>query len=182
MSLEDMYKEIILDHYRNPRNRGVLESPPATRVEGFNPLCGDEITLYLEVTGDRVSDVKMEGQGCSISQSSASMMTDAVKGSTVSEAREKIGAFKEMMSVKEAELSGKGSGDSSQDEGSLGASGLGELEALKGVVKFPVRIKCATLSWNALDQGLNESESSSGSSSTFVESDEGDADPSHFVD
>src|SRR3954469_24573772 len=84
--LEDLYREIILDHYRNPRNRGELAVPPATRVEGFNPLCGDEIVVYLDVDGDRISDVRIGGQGCSISQSSASMMSAAVKGKTIDEA------------------------------------------------------------------------------------------------
>ena len=84
--LEDLYREIILDHYRNPRNRGELESPPAERAEGFNPLCGDEIVIYFDVDGDgTISDIKITGQGCSISQSSASMMSAAVKGKTVDE-------------------------------------------------------------------------------------------------
>lgn len=167
MSLEDMYKEVILDHYRNPRNRGTIESPPATRVEGFNPLCGDEITLYVDVEDGRITNVKMEGQGCSISQSSASMMTDAVAGLSVEEARSKIEAFKELMSVKKAELSGEGSAPPE-----LGSTGLGELEALSGVVKFPVRIKCATLSWNTLAQGLAENEAGSNETTTFVESED----------
>lgn len=167
MSLEDMYKEVILDHYRNPRNRGTIESPPATRVEGFNPLCGDEITLYVDVEDGRITNVKMEGQGCSISQSSASMMTDAVAGLSVEEARSKIEAFKELMSVKKAELSGEGSALPE-----LGSTGLGELEALSGVVKFPVRIKCATLSWNTLAQGLAENEAGSNETTTFVESED----------
>lgn len=171
MSLEDVYKEVILDHYRNPRNRGTLEAPPATMVEGFNPLCGDELTLYIDIEDGRIAGLKMTGQGCSISQSSASMMTEAVSGLSLAEAQEKIEAFKQMMTVKEAELSGG-------EEAEFGSSGLGELEALKGVVKFPVRIKCATLSWNALAQGLLET----GSATTFVESDEGDVDPSHFQD
>ncbi len=178
MSIEDLYKEIIIDHYRNPRNRGVLDSPPATRVEGFNPLCGDEITLYVDVEDSKIADLKMEGQGCSISLSSASMMTEAVIGIPVDDVRAKIDAFKDMMSVKAAELSGQEEPDMAE----LGASELGELEALKGVVKFPVRIKCATLSWNALAQGLLEAEAGTGGSSTFVESEEGDVDPSHFKD
>src|SRR5687767_10592352 len=95
--LEDLYREIILDHYRNPRNRGELEVPPARRVEGFNPLCGDEIVVYVDVDDGRVADVKISGQGCSISQSSASMMSAAVKGKTVDEARGLIRAFKAMM-------------------------------------------------------------------------------------
>jgi nitrogen fixation NifU-like protein len=152
--LEDLYREIILDHYRNPRNRGELDAPPATRVEGFNPLCGDEIVVYLDVDDDhRISDIRIGGQGCSISQSSASMMSAAVKGHTVDEARTITRAFKAMMSIHESSLDGDGEAD---DELSLDEVKLGDLEALRGVVKFPVRIKCATLSWNTLGQGLDE--------------------------
>jgi nitrogen fixation NifU-like protein len=149
--LEDLYREIILDHYRNPRNRGELESPPAHRIEGFNPLCGDEIILYLDVDDDgAIADVKIGGQGCSISQSSASMMTAAIKGKSEADARETVKAFKAMMSIHEHELEGT-------DETEEGPEvDLGDLAALRGVVKFPVRIKCATLSWNTLTQGLDE--------------------------
>ena len=156
--LEDLYREIILDHYRNPRNRGELSVPPAHRVEGFNPLCGDEIVLYLDVRDGQVADLAISGQGCSISQSSASMMSAAVKGRTVEEARALIRAFKAMMSIHEVSLDGgsaavNGSGDGAGPAPDLPP--LGDLEALQGVVKFPVRIKCATLSWNTLDQGLD---------------------------
>ena len=150
--LEDLYREIILDHYRNPRNRGELPAPPAQRLEGYNPLCGDEIVVYLLVDGDKVEDVKITGQGCSISQSSASMMSAAVKGKTVDEARALIRAFKGMMSIHESRLEGDGEPEVPDPEVKLG-----DLEALQGVVKFPVRIKCATLSWNTLAQGLDES-------------------------
>jgi len=155
--LEDLYCEIILDHYRNPRNRGELPTPPAHRVEGFNPLCGDEIVLYLDVEDDRVVDVKISGQGCSISQSSASMMSSAVKGKTTAHARALIRAFKGMMSIHEQRLDGDetGTGDAAAHDED-GEVKLGDLEALQGVVKFPVRIKCATLSWNTLAQGLDE--------------------------
>ena len=159
--LEDLYREIILDHYRSPRNRGELPVPPARRAEGFNPLCGDEIQVYLNVEGDRIDDVKISGQGCSISQSSASMMSAAIKGKTVDEARALIRAFKAMMSIHEHRLGGDAEGDGDDAEALDGAEGepvkLGDLEALQGVVKFPVRIKCATLSWNTLQQGLDES-------------------------
>ena len=100
--LEDLYREIILDHYRNPRNRGELPVPPAHRVEGFNPLCGDEIVVYLDVDDDKVADIRIGGQGCSISQSSASMMAAAVKGKTIDEVRELTTAFKAMMSIHES--------------------------------------------------------------------------------
>src|SRR5207248_2560365 len=109
--LADLYREIILDHYRNPRNRGELAAPPAHRVEGFNPLCGDEIVVYLLVDDGQVSDVRIAGQGCSISQSSASMMSAAVKGKTVEEARALIRAFKGMMSIHESRLEGDGAED-----------------------------------------------------------------------
>ncbi len=152
--LEDLYREIILDHYRSPRNRGELPSPPACRVEGFNPLCGDEIVVFLDVHDGRVADLKVSGQGCSISQSSASMMSAAVKGKTVEEARALVRAFKGMMSIHEHRLDA----DGQEEERAVAETGveLGDLEALQGVVRFPVRIKCATLSWNTLTQGLDE--------------------------
>jgi nitrogen fixation protein NifU and related proteins len=155
--LEDLYREIILDHYRNPRNRGELASPPATRVEGFNPLCGDEIVLFLDVEGDTVVDVRIGGQGCSISQSSASMMSAAVKGKSLSEVHDLSRAFKAMMSIHEAALDEtNGASDNGTDPTEAPEVKLGDLEALRGVVKFPVRIKCATLCWNTLQQGLDE--------------------------
>lgn len=152
--LEDLYREIILDHYRNPRNRGELPVPPARRVEGFNPLCGDEIVVYLDVEDGKVADVRIGGQGCSISQSSASMMSAGVKGKSVEEARQLIRAFKAMMSIHEQRLDGTEAEPVAPDPDIK----LGDLEALQGVVKFPVRIKCATLSWITLAQGLDEAE------------------------
>ena len=152
--LEDLYREIILDHYRSPRNRGELPTPPATKSEGFNPLCGDEVLLYLQVEDGKVVDVKIGGQGCSISQASTSMMSAAVKGKTVDEARKLISAFKALMSIHESKLEGES--DGADLSASLDGVSLGDLEALQGVVKFPVRIKCATLAWNTLQQGLDE--------------------------
>src|SRR5271154_956757 len=102
--LEELYREIILDHYRSPRNRGELESPPAVRGEGFNPLCGDEIVVTLDVEDGVVADIKIGGTGCPISQSSASLMSAGVKGKSVKEARELIATFKGMMSIHEATL------------------------------------------------------------------------------
>ncbi len=152
--LEDLYREIILDHYRSPRNRGELPVPPAVMAEGHNPLCGDEITIFLLVDDGVVTDVKVGGQGCSISQSSASMMSQAVKGKTVSEVRALVRRFKSMMSIE--------SDDADEHDDAAGAPDqdvkLGDLEALQGVVKFPVRIKCATLAWNTLLQALNEAD------------------------
>jgi nitrogen fixation NifU-like protein len=140
--LEDLYREIILDHYKSPRNRGSLE-PPAVRAEGHNPLCGDEIEVFLNVTDGLVTDIKIGGQGCSISQSSASMMSAAVKGKPIADVRALISRFKHMMSIEE---------DGPEPDTS---APLGDLEALQGVVKFPVRIKCAVLSWNTLAEALD---------------------------
>jgi nitrogen fixation protein NifU and related proteins len=148
--LEDLYREIILDHYRTPRNRGELP-PPAAHAVGHNPLCGDEIDVYLEVEGDTVTDVKVGGQGCSISQSSASMMSQAVKGKSVAEVRALVRRFKGMMSIEEDPADGEQS-DAAEVR-------LGDLEALQGVVKFPVRIKCATLAWNTLLEAMAEATS-----------------------
>ncbi|MGI9053362.1 MAG: Fe-S cluster assembly sulfur transfer protein SufU [Ilumatobacteraceae bacterium] len=142
--LEDLYREIILDHYRTPRNRGELPTPPAVVAQGHNPLCGDEITVFLEVRDGAVSDVKVAGQGCSISQSSASMMSQAIKGRSVDEVRALVRRFKGMMSIEDI------SDDATDGDGVQ----LGDLEALQGVVKFPVRIKCATLAWNTLLDAL----------------------------
>ena len=151
--LDDLYKEIILDHYRNPRNQGELDSPPAHRTEGFNPLCGDEVTVTFEISDNSLSEVRIAGHGCSISQASASMMSAAVKGKSIDEVREVTRQFKAMMSIHEEEIGSEASEQTSEE-----VFELGDLEALKGVVKFPVRIKCATLSWNALLTGLGELE------------------------
>ena len=155
--LEDLYREIILDHYRNPRNRGELDAPPATRTEGFNSLCGDEIVVYLDLDdAGVVEDIRIGGTGCSISQSSASMMSAAVKGKTISEIEALTHAFKAMMSIHESSLDAEGeSGEDLPDELPEGVK-LGDLEALRGVVKFPVRIKCATLAWNTLAEGIGQ--------------------------
>jgi len=149
--LDDLYREIILDHYRTPRNRGELPVPPARHAEGHNPLCGDEITVYLDVAAvdgvDTITDVKVGGQGCSISQSSASMMSQAIKGKPVAEAETLFRRFKSLMGV--------GADDDAAGLDEDEVRSLGDLAALQGVVKFPVRIKCATLAWNTLDQALH---------------------------
>jgi nitrogen fixation NifU-like protein len=164
--LEDLYREIILDHYRSPRNRGELESPPAQRVEGFNPLCGDEVVVTIQVEDGNVADIKIGGTGCSISQSSASLMSAAVKGRPISEVRDLIQTFKQMMSIHESSLPGADGADGSIEDPleakPVDVDSLGELAALQGVVKFPVRIKCATLSWNTLAQGLDEAATTAG--------------------
>ena len=147
--LEDLYREIILDHYRSPRNSGTLD-PPAHKAEGFNPLCGDEIVVYLllDDTG-KIADIKIGGQGCSISQSSASMMSAAVKGKTPAQARKLMSSFKGLMSISDK-------GDDLAEPTASEIRELGDLAALRGVVKFPTRIKCATLGWNTLEQALDD--------------------------
>lgn len=147
MALEELYREVILDHYRSPRNRGHLESPDA-KAQGVNPLCGDELNVELNFSDGVVSDVAVEGQGCSISQSSASMMTEAIKGKTRDEIDQLVRRFRTMMSLDESD-------DSGLDPERPGAV-LGDLEALQGVRKYPVRIKCASLGWNTLMEALEE--------------------------
>jgi nitrogen fixation NifU-like protein len=147
VSLDDLYREVILDHYRNPRRRGSLDHPDA-HADGQNPLCGDEISLDLALDGDRIADVRLQGRGCSISQASASMMAEAVAGKTIAEVEALIHRFKAMMEIEP--------GDAGIDPARPGAA-LGDLEALQGVRRFPVRIKCADLPWATLAQALAES-------------------------
>jgi nitrogen fixation NifU-like protein len=148
MALEELYREVILDHYRNPRNRGRLESPDAT-AQGVNPLCGDEISVDLTISDGVVSGVAVEGQGCSISQSSASMMSEAIKGKTRDEIDDLVKRFRTMMSLDDSD-------DPGLDPERPGAV-LGDMEALQGVRQYPVRIKCASLGWNTLMQALEGS-------------------------
>ena len=150
--LEDLYKEVILDHYRSPRNKGELPTPPAIMEEGFNPLCGDDVKVYVILEDKVIKEIRIGGQGCSISQASASMMTESVLGKTLDEAKEVFERFKKMMSSHENDLN---SAESSLDET---PTSLGDLEALKGGVKYPVRIKCATLGWNTFDQIIDSVE------------------------
>lgn len=141
MSLaDDLYRETILDHYHNPRNHGVIEAPSAC-IEGVNPLCGDELTLYLNVKDGKISDLKLEAKGCSINTASGSMMTEAIVGKSLPEAYEIINTFKDMMLNK------------TNEEIELPEE-LEDLEALQGVRKYPVRIKCALLPWNTLIEGI----------------------------
>jgi nitrogen fixation NifU-like protein len=137
--LDDLYKELILDHYRHPHNRGHLEHA-TSKSEGFNPLCGDEIEVEVEIDGGRIKNVAFGGRGCSISQASGSMMTDVVKGMTKDEAVRMVTLFKRLMT--------------NPEEGA--AEELGDLEAFQGVAKFPVRVKCATLAWHVLEEGLEK--------------------------
>jgi nitrogen fixation NifU-like protein len=134
-----LYQEMILDHYRRPRNKGTLEKPDAS-VEMKNPLCGDEITLQVAFDGDSVCDLKFSGRGCSISQASASMMTQLVKGKSPEEIDAIRKEFRDLML-----------GNAVADE-----SQLGSLRALSGVARFPARVKCALLAWNALERALAE--------------------------
>jgi nitrogen fixation NifU-like protein len=145
MALEELYREVILDHYRNPRNRGHLDAPTAT-AEGVNPLCGDELTIELSIDDDVVTGVAVEGQGCSISQSSASMMPEAIKGKSRAEIEALVKKFRTMMSLEDSDDAGL----DPERPGSV----LGDLEALQGVRNYPVRIKCASLAWNTLLEAL----------------------------
>ncbi len=159
--LEDLYKEVILDHYRNPRCRGELSVPPATMAEGFNPLCGDEVTVYCEVADGRLDKVRVAGQGCSISLSSASMMAETIEGRSLEEVHDVIVMFTTLMSVHEASL-GDASGldadglPADEADGRVDERALGDLVALRGVLRYPRRIKCATLGWTTLTRALAE--------------------------
>ncbi len=135
MSLDDLYRDVILEHYSHPRNKGTLE-PADITGEGANPLCGDEIRISLSVRDGVVRDARFDGKGCSISQASASMMTERIKGRRVEDVGRLIAAVKAMM------------------RGERPGEDLGDLEALQGVRRFPVRVKCATLGWVTLEQAL----------------------------
>ena len=137
--LNDIYREVILDHSKNPRNRRAIPGNCHT-ADGNNPLCGDRITMYLVLDGDVIRDLSFEGDGCAISVSSASMMTEHLKGKTVEEAEEIFGKFHEMLT-----------GDTESEEI---ASGIGKLAAFHGVRQFPIRVKCATLAWHTLRAAL----------------------------
>ena len=140
--LRDLYQELILEHSRNPRNFRVLEG--ATRsVEGFNPLCGDHFTVYLKMEGDRIRDISFQGTGCAISKSSASVMTQVLKGKTRQEAEELFKSFHGLVTGKPA---------------GAGAETLGKLAAFSGVSEFPVRVKCATLAWHTVHSALEGKE------------------------
>lgn len=155
MSLsDDLYRETILDHYHNPRNHGVIEEPSAT-VEGVNPLCGDELTLYIKVENGKIGDVKLTAKGCSINTASGSMMSEAVIGKSIEEAGEVINSFKAMMLEKNKEVE-------LDDD-------LEDLEALQGVKKYPVRIKCALLPWNTLIEGIETVKNGGGTGKVLVE-------------
>ncbi|MCQ6275611.1 SUF system NifU family Fe-S cluster assembly protein [Bacillus sp. V3B] len=142
-NLDTLYRQVIMDHYKNPRNRGVIEDNSLT-INMNNPTCGDRIQLTMKVENDLVVDAKFEGEGCSISMSSASMMTQVIKGKPIDEALKLAHMFSDMMQGKDIEV------DEDLD--------LGDIEALQGVCKFPARIKCATLAWKAMEKALHEDE------------------------
>ena len=143
MSLSDnLYRETILDHYHYPRHRGVIDNATAS-VEGVNPLCGDELTLYLQVENNTIKDIKLTAKGCSINTASGSMMSEAVVGKSLAEAQAIIESFKQMML------------ESLSTDVSL-PENMEELESLQGVKKYPVRIKCAILPWNTLAQAIKD--------------------------
>ena len=137
--LKDLYQEVIVDHNRNPRNFGELADADRT-VEGYNPLCGDKLNLYVKFDGDRIGEVKFDGSGCAISVASASLMTDALKGKTREEADALFNDFHELLTAKEIPA------DSDK---------LDKLAALAGVRDYPSRIKCATLCWHTLHSALS---------------------------
>ena len=141
--LDELYQEVVLDHSRRPRNFGKLDDANRTK-EGFNPLCGDQITLYLSVDDGMITDVGFQGVGCAISKASSSMMTESVKGKSRGEAEKIFEAFRNMVTQ--------------QSDGDIDVDTLGDLEVLGGVSKYPARIKCATLSWHTLHAALTEEE------------------------
>lgn len=148
-NLDNLYRQVIMDHYKNPRNKGTIEDQSLT-IDMNNPTCGDSIHLTMKVDDGKVTDAKFEGEGCSISMASASMMTQAIIGQDVDTAVKLSGLFSEMVQGKDIdeELEKLDFSDEELD--------LGDIEALSGVSKFPARIKCATLAWKAMEKGIKE--------------------------
>jgi nitrogen fixation protein NifU and related proteins len=140
MEANDLYRDVILDHNRRPRNFGALE-PADASVEGFNPMCGDRLTVRLRIADDRISDIRFEGQGCAISTASASLMTEAVKGKTRSEALQLFDRVHRLLT-----------------DDAAGADELGKLAALSGVREYPARVKCASLCWHTLASALRSTD------------------------
>jgi nitrogen fixation NifU-like protein len=139
--LRDLYQEVLLDHSKRPRNFGVLDDADAQAV-GHNPLCGDKVVISLRMEGDRIADIRFHGQGCAVSQASASMMTESVKGKTRAEAEELFEHFHNLLTGKESEAAAE--------------PVLGKLAIFAGVRKYPVRVKCATLAWHTLRAALEQ--------------------------
>lgn len=139
--LQDLYQELILDHNKRPRNRRKLDDPDR-HAEGFNPLCGDRVSVYIKLDGDVIQDVAFEGRGCAISTASASLMTEALKGKTVAEAKALFERFHHLVT---GESDGSGDGPA-----------LGKLEVFSGVSQYPARVKCASLVWHAVSAALED--------------------------
>ena len=140
MDLKDLYRDVIVDHNRNPRNFRAM--PDADRhADGFNPLCGDKLTVFVKLAGDRIDDVSFDGSGCAISVASASLLTECVKGKTVSEAEALFGRMHDLLT---------------RDDADVDVAGLGKLGALSGVREFPARVKCASLCWHTLEAALHQ--------------------------
>ncbi len=142
--LRDLYQEVIFDHNRNPRNFRVMENADR-QVEGFNPLCGDRLTLFLKLQGDEITDASFQGSGCAISTASVSLMTEIVKGKTEEEAEILFKQFHDMTTGKEEDVN---------------LEAIGKLAVLAGVREYPARVKCATLAWHTLDAALKNEEKS----------------------
>jgi len=138
--LDDLYQEVILDHNRQPKNFHALEN--ARRAEGYNPLCGDRLTVFMRVDNDVITDVAFQGAGCAISKASASLMTESIKGKTVEQAKRLFEGFQQMVTASADRPAGT----------------LGKLEALAGVRQFPIRVKCATLAWHTMQAALEARE------------------------
>ena len=145
--LDELYRDVILDHFRNPRNVGQLPDAQL-KAEGANPLCGDEMTFWLQLDGEQIQRVRFKGHGCAISQAAGSMLTEQIQGKTLGEVEQLIRALKELMQGKSVDPSIE----------------LGDLETLAGVRKFPVRVKCAALSWNVVEQSLADHRAKRGAS------------------
>lgn len=145
LQLDELYRELILDHYKNPRHRHKLDQPDVV-AEGYNPVCGDEVEMQLTFDGDRLTGIGVIGSGCSISQSSGSMMSELVEGKSVDEIRHLSDEFTAMLTHPDGEV----------------PADLGDLEALHGVAKFAVRVKCATLAWHTLADGIEQHEKGDG--------------------
>jgi nitrogen fixation NifU-like protein len=140
MDLKDLYRDVIVDHNRNPRNFRAM--PDADRhADGFNPLCGDRLTVFVRLDGDRISDVSFDGSGCAISVASASLLTESVKGRSVAEAEALFGKMHDLLT---------------RDDIKVDVTGLGKLGALSGVREFPARVKCASLCWHTLEAALHQ--------------------------
>jgi nitrogen fixation NifU-like protein len=142
MELKDLYRDIIVDHNRNPRNFRAIDDADC-RADGFNPLCGDKLTVYVKLDGNRIADVSFNGSGCAISVASASLLTESVKGKTVPEAEQLFETMHRLLT---------------RDDADIDVPALGKLGALSGVREFPARVKCASLCWHTLDAALHQQE------------------------